>query len=201
MDGKNLYEYARTGTPLPRPIEKREVEISQLDLVDWSEGNCHQFRYPSKEAPEVDQALVKEVERLASSQEPAVTKSPSEVSSDDKISSELSEDGRDAPIFVIEMTVSRGTYVRSIVHDIGASCKSGAHVVTLTRTRQGQFALEDCIDWEILASAAEALKLRTSQGGEGKNEAKNEDGTHPEIGAESQWEAWEESILEKIVRI
>ena len=43
--------------------------------------------------------------------------------------------------FKVRMTVSSGTYVRSIVHDIGLALGCGAHVVTLTRTRQGQFTL------------------------------------------------------------
>lgn len=40
------------------------------------------------------------------------------------------------------MTVSSGTYVRSIVHDIARAVDSAAHVVELVRTRQGQFALD-----------------------------------------------------------
>jgi tRNA pseudouridine55 synthase len=43
------------------------------------------------------------------------------------------------PIFELEMTVSSGTYVRSVVHDLGVAVGSAAHVVVLTRTRQGQF--------------------------------------------------------------
>lgn len=39
------------------------------------------------------------------------------------------------------MTVSSGTYVRTIIHDIGVALGSSAHVVKLTRTRQGEFAL------------------------------------------------------------
>lgn len=39
------------------------------------------------------------------------------------------------------MIVSSGTYVRSIVHDLGIVLGSAAHVVKLTRTRQGAFVL------------------------------------------------------------
>ena len=45
------------------------------------------------------------------------------------------------PAAVLEMTVSGGTYVRSVVHDLGAAVGSAAHVVRLIRTRQGEFAL------------------------------------------------------------
>lgn len=40
------------------------------------------------------------------------------------------------------MVVSSGTYVRSIVHDLGIALGSVAHVVKLTRTRQGEFTLD-----------------------------------------------------------
>lgn len=61
------------------------------------------------------------------------------------ISTEQSEDEitKDIPpTFEIKMTVSSGTYVRSLVHDIGLAVGSAAHVVVLERTRQGQFALD-----------------------------------------------------------
>ena len=47
------------------------------------------------------------------------------------------------PTFEISMTVSSGTYVRSIVHDIAIALGSSAFVVKLTRTRQGEFTLND----------------------------------------------------------
>lgn len=40
------------------------------------------------------------------------------------------------------MTVSSGTYVRTIIHDIARALGSAALVVSLTRTRQGEFVLE-----------------------------------------------------------
>jgi tRNA pseudouridine55 synthase len=52
---------------------------------------------------------------------------------DDKASDEV------PPIFELEMTVSGGTYVRSVVHDLGLAVGSAAHVVVLTRVQQGPF--------------------------------------------------------------
>lgn len=46
------------------------------------------------------------------------------------------------PAFEITMTVSSGTYVRSIIHDIGQALGSAAHVVELVRTRQCGYALD-----------------------------------------------------------
>ncbi len=48
-------------------------------------------------------------------------------------------------IFDMEMKCSSGTYVRSLVHDIGEKLGCGATVESLTRTRSGQFRLEDAV--------------------------------------------------------
>ncbi|MBW0504430.1 hypothetical protein O181_044145 [Austropuccinia psidii MF-1] len=70
-----------------------------------------------------------------------------------------------SPAFTIEMTVSSGTYVRTIVHDIGKAVSSAATVVSLIRTRQGDFALnpnegvepyigkQPCIEWQVFEKA------------------------------------------------
>ncbi|KAK9322845.1 pseudouridine synthase [Lipomyces orientalis] len=45
------------------------------------------------------------------------------------------------PVVTIRATVSSGTYIRSLVHDIAIAIGTRAHVAKLTRTRQG--------DWEV----------------------------------------------------
>jgi len=47
MDGKPLYEYARSGTPLPRKIEKRPATVHSLEIEEWL-GKDHDFRYPER---------------------------------------------------------------------------------------------------------------------------------------------------------
>jgi tRNA pseudouridine55 synthase len=56
---------------------------------------------------------------------------------------ETSPNGVRPASFKLKMTVSSGTYVRSIVNEIGLALGCGAHVVVLTRTRQGEFTLEE----------------------------------------------------------
>ena len=59
MDGKALYDYAREGIPLPRPIEKRPVTVHVLDIIDWKGGD-HDFSYPEQKlSEEQKQALEK----------------------------------------------------------------------------------------------------------------------------------------------
>lgn len=47
------------------------------------------------------------------------------------------------PELTLTMTVSSGTYVRSIAHDLGQALGVGAHVVGLRREAVGRFDLED----------------------------------------------------------
>ena len=54
------------------------------------------------------------------------------------------------PSFMINVTSSSGTYIRSLVHDIGQKLNSAAFVRSLCRKRQGMFTLEQALqerDW------------------------------------------------------
>lgn len=50
MNGKPLYEYAREGKPIPREIERREVEVLDLEMLEWMEGDTHRHEAPTEEA-------------------------------------------------------------------------------------------------------------------------------------------------------
>ena len=45
----------------------------------------------------------------------------------------------------LEVTCSKGTYIRTLVHDIGEALGPGAHLTRLCRTRSGSFSLAGCI--------------------------------------------------------
>jgi tRNA pseudouridine55 synthase len=109
------------------------------------------------------------------------------------------------------MTVSSGTYVRTIVHDIGAALGSAAHVVRLQRTRQGEFALDGegqglsdirTIDWGVFERALEQLKTDRSAGKDQSSKGGTDsDGKEEEDeGCEETycWQEWEEQLLANI---
>lgn len=48
----------------------------------------------------------------------------------------------------IRVVCSKGTYIRGLARDIGEALKSGAHLMSLCRTRIGDAKLEDCISLE-----------------------------------------------------
>lgn len=57
------------------------------------------------------------------------------------------------PFVDIAVSCSKGTYIRSIAHDLGVLLGCGGHLVQLERTRSGTYTLEDCIDGSLLYNA------------------------------------------------
>ncbi|KAG8743883.1 hypothetical protein FRC10_011173 [Ceratobasidium sp. 414] len=222
MDGKPLYEYARENKPLPRPIEARKCTVHELVLESWipaatssADTTGHRFHWPEKEIDDEQREARKQVAELvlkaeaeahSTNEQPAVTNTLQQTALPPTTTDDASLPG--PPAFVLRMSVSSGTYVRSIVHDIGTALDSAAHVVTLTRTRQGKYGLAgasrsdpvepeaqasvsfeaerpelmdgDCIKWEVFEQALERL-----EGGDGTT-AK----------PEGEWEDWEQAIIQ-----
>lgn len=180
MDGKRLFDYARQGLELPRPIEAREIEIVHMECYDWLKGGEHPFVAPQKEVTAEEKALLGRVKEIvdkstggssttATGPRPgavgapsaSATAAPQEASVEaststsaaapaphatSEVSSSTSapadpESNLPAAAFKLRMTVSSGTYVRTIVHDVGQACNSAAHVVELRRVRQGEWGL------------------------------------------------------------
>ncbi|MDR2539972.1 MAG: tRNA pseudouridine(55) synthase TruB [Chlamydiales bacterium] len=54
------------------------------------------------------------------------------------------------PHIQLKIDCSKGTYIRSLAHDIGTLLESGAHLSQLIRTKSGDFQLMDCCDGERL---------------------------------------------------
>lgn len=62
----------------------------------------------------------------------------------------LSLTGRDA---LLHFEVEAGTYIRKLIHDMGAARGSGAHMAWLRRTRAGAFGEDRAVTLEALADA------------------------------------------------
>ncbi|HJA97856.1 MAG TPA: tRNA pseudouridine(55) synthase TruB [Candidatus Alistipes faecavium] len=54
----------------------------------------------------------------------------------------------DLPRIRIRVRCSKGTYIRSLAHEIGLALGSGAHLTSLRRTRSGGFTVENAWDLE-----------------------------------------------------
>ena len=59
----------------------------------------------------------------------------------------------DPPFAKFIVVCSAGTYVRSLVHDLGRKAGCGAHLTALRRTRSGEFRIEDAIGLDRITEA------------------------------------------------
>lgn len=56
------------------------------------------------------------------------------------------------PEATLDVTCSGGTYVRTLVHDLGSTLGCGAHLVSLRRTEAGGFTIEETVALDSVAS-------------------------------------------------
>ncbi len=56
----------------------------------------------------------------------------------------------EAPLLELRIVCSKGFYVRSLAHDIGAALGVGGSLAALRRTRVGSFRVEDAVEIETL---------------------------------------------------
>lgn len=67
-----------------------------------------------------------------------------------KIRVETKVESYEYPYLNIAVSCSKGTYIRSIAHDLGNMLGCGGHLEALQRVRSGSFHLADCVDGELL---------------------------------------------------
>jgi tRNA pseudouridine55 synthase len=60
------------------------------------------------------------------------------------------------PIGWFKVACTKGTYVRSLAHDLGQKLGCGAHLETLRRTTSGRFDVSDAVEFEAALKMTEA---------------------------------------------
>ena len=58
-----------------------------------------------------------------------------------------------SPVLVLDVACGKGTYIRSLAHDLGQALGTVAHLSGLVRTRVGPFTLDHAVTVETLAAA------------------------------------------------
>lgn len=73
--------------------------------------------------------------------------------------SELEVTAIDLPTISFRCTVSKGTYIRSLIRDIGEALECGAHMTALRRLTVGEFSIEDAMTLDdVLDSPERAIQ-------------------------------------------
>ncbi|AMD20328.1 HDL416Wp [Eremothecium sinecaudum] len=157
MNGKPLYEYARNGIPLPKPIEPREVNIFELKVFEdsLSREHDHKFLRPlTEEAKDTVSKLNANIaddvlyysDKYCSAQgwdnQIAPIEKPIELTAEEREIIEKEGENYRAPTLHFKAKVSSGTYIRSLVSDIGKAMRSSAYMVELIRVEQQEWSLE-----------------------------------------------------------
>ncbi|CUM68321.1 uncharacterized protein PRCAT00006043001 [Priceomyces carsonii] len=153
MNGKALYDYAREGIPLPKPIKLRKVKIHDIKVHEEDTlSRLHQFASLESQLDENgvpkehqlarnptlnDSSLFFSDQYLERAEVEGLPKEP--------VDPFLLEEGEllpeKLPLIHFTTDVSSGTYIRSLVSDIGRGLGSSAYMVELIRVKQS--------DWEL----------------------------------------------------
>ncbi|KAG9302149.1 hypothetical protein G9A89_020583 [Geosiphon pyriformis] len=181
MNGRRLYDYARSNEGLPKEIPRREIKIHFLNLLDFTTDHNY---FPQKETKnDIDEEDYEKKESEEQCDTPTTNNDLDEKNHQEKESSafkkeennfneknkklkskrikytykeneestkidQINEDGEKYPIFKIQLKCSSGTYIRSLIRDMGSELDSAACMVDLLRTEQGEFKLTDALEWE-----------------------------------------------------
>ena len=157
MDGKPLHEYARQGIPLPRAIEPRQVKIYDLTILPDSLTRNHSYpllRPLTEESKDTIRNLNANLlhdtlyyskeycEKKGLTSEIANIEDPIPITEDEKKEIDENGDSYRAPLLHFKAKVSSGTYIRSLVSDIGKAMRSSSYMVKLIRLQQKDWSLK-----------------------------------------------------------
>ncbi|EMG46389.1 tRNA pseudouridine synthase, putative, partial [Candida maltosa Xu316] len=153
VNGKPLYEYARKGLPLPTNIKVREVKVNDIKVIEEdSLKTDHEFDKLKSELDENgvpkehglmnnptlnDSPLYFSQQYLEKAEKEGLPKEvgkPKVLDDDEELPEKL-------PMIHFVSDVSSGTYIRSLISDIGRAMESSAYMVELIRTKQSEWEL------------------------------------------------------------
>ena len=137
-----------TGDAEGEILERREVELAREQL----EALLPRFRGEIRQVPPMYSALKRDGQplyKLARAGE-VVEREARSVTID-----RLELTRFEPPFADLSVGCSKGTYIRSLVEDIGQALGCGAHVAELRRTQAGPFRLEQAVSLDELIAAHE----------------------------------------------
>lgn len=118
VDGKPAYKMARKGKEVD--MKTKTLVIDEIELLSY------------------------DMEGKLSGEKPQAIKIKH---ADPELASQLA-DMSGQPTITLRIVCSKGTYIRALARDIGQALGSGAYLTALTRTRVGDYRLQDAISLE-----------------------------------------------------
>lgn len=161
-------------------LEGNVTKTADFDHIthDAVENSCTKFTGKIMQIPPIFSAIRKDGKRLyeqarAGKSVDDVVIDPREVEIHELIYSPDEEEG--LPSFQLSIKCGGGTYIRSLIRDIGYDLDSVATMTKLVRTQQGPFSLDDVMlreDWSVdtIYAAVERNNLRMATNEEGNGE-------------------------------
>lgn len=152
-DGIPLYEYARKGIKLEKPIKLRKVKINNIYVIkDDLLSKDHEFKTIELSDAEKNKTNFFSVENptlndtcLYFSDE-YLEKTGTNPLNSNEINTRFPDPNekltQTLPMIHLITEVSSGTYIRNLIHDIGRALESSAYMVELTRLKQGEWDLK-----------------------------------------------------------
>ncbi len=139
-----LGETTDTYDALGRELTKKPVPAIDIDSVDRF---CSGFRGTIEQQPPMYSALKRDGVPLYK-----LARQGLEVERESRTITieRLTVVAVDSPFVTIEVDCSKGTYIRSLVHDLGIAIGCGAHLTELCRLRSGRFTIDQCCRLEDL---------------------------------------------------
>ncbi len=123
-----------------------EYPIDHINSNVIEEIILDQFIGPIKQLPPIYSAVKLGGKRLYNYARTGVSESDLEIKIRDAVVYEFSINANRFPIVEFEIKCSKGTYIRSLVRDLGNSLQSGAYLSKLVRTHIGDYSLSNSQD-------------------------------------------------------
>jgi tRNA pseudouridine55 synthase len=120
VDGKRAFALARQGEEVD--LKPKVLVIDEIEVMHFG----------------MVENRVEELEDERSSEDPR----------DNRIKYQTGNLGESHLSLTIRVVCSKGTYIRALARDIGIALESGAHLISLRRTRVGNVRVEDCMKVE-----------------------------------------------------
>jgi tRNA pseudouridine55 synthase len=132
----------RTG----RIVAERSAEVSRAALIRALEAHVGQQTQIPPMYSAIKQGGVRLYDRARAGEE--VERAPRKIRID-----RLELLAFEPPRFRIAIACSKGTYIRSLVADLGRMVAAGAHLAELRRTRSGRFAIDHAVTLDRVGEA------------------------------------------------